>query len=788
MKKTLITLTLILGGCGGNGDDGFPSRPDVSPPAPQWQVPQAQLLDIDGDALVGATLEGKYLFVDPNTPPRLEGASELRWRDSQNSTLGMGQRLNLTSAMVGKRIAFCVSPVAQGTAQTRGEERCSLPLIIRMPTGSAPEAKAVSLMPAGGLTVGDTVNGQYTYQDADPQDREGSSRYSWLVDGVVLAGASGQSLLLTSSLQGKSVTFCVRAASVPRDPHNNPTQGETRCSDASPHIGAKTGKAPEVIKLAALGWPAVGNTLQGAYLYEDEDGDQEGTSLRQWKRAGVSIPGATGRSYQLTASDAGTIVGYCVTPVAKSGLPDTGIERCDTLGPVVTTPQGIPPSAESTITVANGDWPHAGALLTGKYQYIPSSTGRPEGNSVSFWRVSGRDQICAGQPCDYNIASDDVGQPIQYCVVPIDNAGLSGPLTCSQITGAAIRLYGHLEYNRTLYADIIGLSGHSRWLVDTSNISGPGHNGSMSEPLGAFPVPAYRIGTTLLAALRGLLGYDTNAVHDLNGNSMIDNREWADAIRNHTAPAIDARHFVGKEVTYCLQTEQYGEICLNASESRGPGDTLCTDDTQCVVGGVYYNGANAGLRGIAPVTRLLLAGEDASGTPIDGSAYFHRPLSRAEVNLKDLAGLGAGLPAPDSSGELIQGGIHWARLSHAAPSPTPTSPALQLCRQLTDGDPVGSWSLPVENNTYSTDSHAAPNGDNQAPTAQGLNNLTLWQVHFGGQVTPVNELDPVFGWPKYKNWSATQAGSTTHKALDWQNGSDFANWGNTSPLLVNCIQ
>ncbi|MFQ2290083.1 hypothetical protein ACK323_01020 [Aeromonas enteropelogenes] len=788
MNRFVISCALLLAGCGGNGDDGFPSRPDVTPPVAEWQIPEAHLLDIDGQALAGSSLEGSYFFVDPNTPARPEGNSEPVWRESQGGVLGQGYVLDLTSDMVGKRLAFCVTPVAQGVSQTRGEERCSLPMIVTQPTGYAPEALAVALSNAGGLTVGDTVTGLYTYQDADPQDREGSSRYSWLADGVAIAGANTPSLILTAAQQGKQIIFCVRPASVPRDPYNNPTLGQRRCSDASAAVAAKVGQAPEVARINILGSSAIGSTLYGSYLFADPDGDKEGNSIRLWKRDNVAIAGQNSRSYQLVESDLGAMIGYCVTPVAQTGLPDTGNERCTITGPVVANPSGVAPTATPVINISNGGWPEAGAVLRGSYQYFPSVTARPEGNSVSFWRVENRDQLCSGQPCDYTISNDDIGLAIQYCVVPVDNAGLSGSLSCTQMTGAAITLHGYFEYNRNLYARIVGLSGTSRWLVDTSNTQGPEHNDNMADPLGSFHIPAYRIGTSLYAALRGQLGFTSDAVTDLNGNGMLDNREWADGIRNGTAPTIDARHFVGKEVKFCLQTTEYGEICLNASESRGAGDTLCQDASQCVVGGVYYNASNALKRGISPVTRLLLAGNDSYGNPIDGSAYFHRPLSKAEATLKAQAGFGGSLPDPEASGTLTQGGINWGLFSHAAPAPISTSHALQLCRNLTNGDPVGSWSLPVESDAYPTDNHAAPNGDNQAPTTAGLNLLSLWQLRFGGQVTPVNELDPLFGWPKKEVWSATLGTTGTHKAVSWQLGNNVANWRDSSALLVSCIQ
>jgi hypothetical protein len=88
---------------------------------------------------------------------------------------------------------------------------------------------------------------------------------------------------------------------------------------------------PFAYNLAIQGNLAVGETLTGAYTYEDVNSDPEGTSLYAWLRADSitqelpdTISGASEVNYTPTSSDAGKFLAFMVTPVAASGTLLTG--------------------------------------------------------------------------------------------------------------------------------------------------------------------------------------------------------------------------------------------------------------------------------------------------------------------------------------------------------------------------------------------------------------------------------------------------------------------------------
>lgn len=62
-----------------------------------------------------------------------------------------------------------------------------------------------------------------------------------------------------------------------------------------------------------------GDVLNGTYSYDDTESDAEGATTFRWLKDGVAIPGATGASYTLGASDVPADITFEVTPVATTG-------------------------------------------------------------------------------------------------------------------------------------------------------------------------------------------------------------------------------------------------------------------------------------------------------------------------------------------------------------------------------------------------------------------------------------------------------------------------------------
>lgn len=83
---------------------------------------------------------------------------------------------------------------------------------------------------------------------------------------------------------------------------------------------------PGAVDVAWAGAPRVNGTLAGTYVYSDADGDAESGTTTHWEQANDSagtgaqaLPGATGTTYVLQATDAGKYLRYVVTPGAATG-------------------------------------------------------------------------------------------------------------------------------------------------------------------------------------------------------------------------------------------------------------------------------------------------------------------------------------------------------------------------------------------------------------------------------------------------------------------------------------
>ena len=594
----------VISACGGNSDNGFPSDKGFTPPEAETSVPVAFLVEIDGQPVTGQTLTGTYLFIDQNIPARNEGASILRWISQlTGEQVSTGNNLVIGSELLGDQVAFCVTPVAEGTVNTTGEEQCSLftPVIVSN-TGSPPEAQGVLVNPDTGLVVGSTVNGQYTYFDIDG-DAESNSQFEWRANGDTIPGEVGLTFTPTAAAEGMTLVFCVTPQSVKTTPET-PTQGTRVCSEATAGVNPLPGSAPEADNVDASGGITAPGTITGRYDYNDADGDAEAASTFRWLADGAEVSGFTNITYNTGDDDIGKTIEFCVTPAAATGAPKVGIEACSAPFGPIEAPEPAPIATASIDGI-----PFQLRTLTGSYVY-DSNGGANEGVSIIIWRIGNK--TASGNT--YTLVLDDIGKTIEYCVTPVSATAVSGAEDCASVTGTGIRMIGLLEYSGPLeVTSITGLTGATSWEVDTSNVDGPFGNDSPSLAPGPFNSNIYVIGNRFLAFAEG-------QVTDTNQNGTIDDYDWKAAINRGTAPEINAQQFIGKEVYFCVTDATYGKLCAEAS--REPD----------VFGGIYFDDTDPSRRGIDP-QRFILLRADA------GDVLFHRPLTLQETKLKDQVGL-----------------------------------------------------------------------------------------------------------------------------------------------------
>lgn len=668
---------------------------------------------------VGETVSGLYQYFDPNPQPRAEGGTQFVWLDDQGVELGTEQTLALTYAHLNRNVQFCVTPIAQGEVNTVGDQTCSEIRTVGEPLGEKPVAQNVTVDNAA-PSVGDTLTGDYTYYHAGDIS-QGDSELRWYADNTLIAGEESKTLQLSAAnSEGKQIKFCV----VPKTSGNPALIGQETCSDKTAAVVAAVGDAPVVSNVGVSGEPYIGAPLTGTYTYTDADSDAEGSSTYRWLRDGNAINGVTTKDYTATQDDNGTTLSFCVTPVSATGAPNTGVEVCQAMDQAISKKVEVPPTAANVGYSATGNNPEVGATLTGTYDYQQSENPqRPEGNSVAYWRVDGAQEAnCAdSNACTYTVSSADLGKVLSFCVEPRTVLGTpSTQAYCSaDITPMGIKLTGELEYDKQLVAVAYGytedLNTNGHWKVDSSNQTGPA---DQSNKTVQHTGNSYKIGTR---------------------NGLAADYDW---FANKTAQ--DARNFIGKSVTFCLDT-QHGEKCVNAA------------DFAEVTGGLYYDANSAATRGIEPIREVTL-----------GNTTYHRPLTKAEAALKAQANMGAGLPNAD--GEVTINGIEWALFNH-------NGGALNACRNLYANG--GDWHLPQgyfsdSNGRYAPNSYVAQG--NNPPTNNKESLKTLNDTMISSNLDTSVLISPVFGWPtgsSEEDYKITY--NTATKTID-SNNAQFGNY------------
>ena len=364
--------------------------------------------DNGGAPLVGDTLSGVYTYSDPDGDP--EGTSSYRWlRDGTAIAGATALTYTLVAADSGADISFEVTPVAS-TGTTTGTAVASTAITV---LNSAPVASAVTVTDTNGgsVVVGDTLDGSYTYTDAD-NDAEGSSSFRWLRDGVAISGATASSYTLVADDSGSSISFEVTPVATSGTLTGTPvvSTGVTVVNSA-PVASAVT------ITDGNGGSVVVGDTLDGSYTYSDVDNDPEGTTTFRWLRDGVAISGATAASYTLVAADSGTAISFEVTPVAGSGI-TTGTPVPSAAVNVINS---APVATAVTITDTNGGSVVVGDTLDGSYTYSDIDND-PEGTTTFRWLRDGA-AISGATAASYTLVAADSGATITFEVTPVASSG-----------------------------------------------------------------------------------------------------------------------------------------------------------------------------------------------------------------------------------------------------------------------------------------------------------------------------------------------------------------------------
>ena len=224
-----------------------------------------------------------------------------------------GSTLALTNALKAKTISVRVTASRLGypsSVATSGSTAAVQPGVLSNTT-----APTIS----GDPRVDSTLTAQPGSWDPSPV----TASYQWLADGQELAGATSQTLALDASMVGKAIKVQVTAA-------------KTGYTSVKATSAATDPVAPG--QMRAVSPPSVsGKTLPGTTMRLGSfTSDPHATTRIRWARNYTQVPGATGRTYRLSAADLGRRI-RAIVYLDRPGY-QTMIVRTAFSAPVRSTP------------------------------------------------------------------------------------------------------------------------------------------------------------------------------------------------------------------------------------------------------------------------------------------------------------------------------------------------------------------------------------------------------------------------------------------------------------------
>ncbi|PSU37941.1 hypothetical protein [Photobacterium phosphoreum] len=728
-KLLVVMIVAALSGCQGDENTTLESGNDnIYVPIVKGEVTLPSLH-------VGTTARGTYEYFDPNVQPRKEATSLYVWRDQHLAEVSKEREIKLDYEHLGNSLSFCVTPIAQGDKNTIGQENCSKEVEVKEPLADKPTVVDVVIDGNTIITVGDTLEGTYSYLHIDDLE-QGATELRWKADGAEIVGKISNLIKLTAAeTEGKEIAFCVTPITAVTG--NNPAiKGDEVCSDITTKVLPLSGDAPVVAveSVSIDGSPFVHAELTGIYQYSDANGDLESNSQYIWKRDTDVIPSQTEKMYKVTSDDLNTTISFCVIPKAATGLPNSGSETCFSMDKVIEEKVENAPTAEDVIISVDGGIAIVGKELQGTFTYTQVQNAAQGIADIQWKRGDTIIKECEDNESDcltYVVTDTDLtNENIIFSVTPKTLYETSGVLTpSSAILASGLKLSGKLEYNAEItatgFGDFQDLSA-IEWRINTNTQDGPLGDtdpGSRTSILEANGASSYRIGVV--------------------GDSKND-LDW-----NHSK-LVDARNFIGKNLDVCVN-----DYCINASDSQ-------------VTGGMYVTGSVDNKRTIEPVRYIK-----------NGQANYHRPLTVLEVQNKTLGDL------PTFKHIITLNGIDWAAYDHDDPS---NKDILNVCRKLDKGQ----WHLPVswfkESKDYVINQFSS---DGNNPPVVQSDSLIAISKNLMKDTT--DELSNVFGWPVAK--SSPYASATmqkSNKSLPFRvfyfDGSNSSTTNNNVARVVSCVE
>jgi len=214
-------------------------------------------------------------------------------------------------------------------------------------------------------------------------------------------------------------------------------------------------KAPTANNVRVIGKTIVNTTLNGQYIYKDQNNDPQGHSIYRWYRASDAkgtdkkvILGATKSSYKLTLADQGKFISFEVEPIAKTGEIKGSRVMSAFVGPVIT--KNAAPIIKNAKVIGNTI---ENATLKAYYVYQDAEGDLKGAPIIKWYRVDPKTNvkklISNEAKSSYVLSMKDIGKSILFEITPTAKTGTKFGKTVfslqTTVIKAAVKYNGHLK-------------------------------------------------------------------------------------------------------------------------------------------------------------------------------------------------------------------------------------------------------------------------------------------------------------------------------------------------------
>ena len=354
-------------------------------------------------------------------PPDATGAYAVSRNRSLNPSTAYRLRVYAANTLdYSCSISSGAGSVRRGSAYD-GNIFFTTPDIVNTPATGTP---TISGTPAVDETL--TAN-QGSIADANglPSTFPDDYSFQWLRDGVAISSATARTYTVTIADAGARLSVEVSFEDN-RDFDESRTSAETAMVPAN---NAATGMP------AITGSPRVAQTLTaGRGSIADSDGLPDtfpGDYTFQWQRSTVDIPGETGTTYEVTASDVGSTLRVVVSFTDDIGFSESRASASTATVSSNASATGVP-TITGTVKV--------GETLTANQGSIADSDGLPDTfpDDYTFQWIRGADDIVGAIASTYELVKADTGEEIKVRVSFVDDLGGAESRTSAATAAVAV--------------------------------------------------------------------------------------------------------------------------------------------------------------------------------------------------------------------------------------------------------------------------------------------------------------------------------------------------------------